>query len=523
MKVLLYDTTLRDGTQGEGVVFSPDDKLALLRKLDSVGVHYVEGGWPHPTNLKDVEFFRRASRLRLAHARLAAFGSTRKARTRAERDGNLRALLAAGTKTVTIFGKAWGLHVREVLRVSPAENLAMIRDSVAFLKRHGREVVFDAEHFFDGFRADARYAVAAVRAAREAGADWVVLCDTNGGTLPGSLREAVRSVKPALGGRFGIHAHNDSDCAVANTLEAVSLGAGMVHGTLNGFGERCGNANFCSVIPVLKLKMGVEAVTGAQLARLRQVSLFAFELATRSPRDEMPFVGASAFAHKGGVHVHAVERASAAYEHIDPAAVGNRRHIVISDQAGLATVRWKAEGYGYRFGRRDRQGRMVLAEMKRREQAGYHYEGAEASFELLVRRILGHHRPLFRLLDYRVAVEHGGGKMVSEASLKVSVGGREEHTVAEGDGPVNALDAALRKALGRFYPALRRMHLVDYKVRVINPQAATAAKVRVLIESTDGRDVWSTVGVSENIIDASWQALADSVEYMLSRRRTRPR
>jgi len=522
-KVFIYDTTLRDGAQGEGISFSVEDKLALLKRLDEGGVHYVEGGWPHPTNLKDTEFFRRASRLRLRYARLAAFGSTRKAGVSAGKDINLKGLLDARTAVIAIVGKAWDMHAREILGVTLAENLAMVRESVAFLKARGREVVFDAEHFFDGWKANQAYALEVLKAADQAGASWLVLCDTNGGTLPDEVRVIVGALKGKFRAPLAIHAHNDCECAVANSLAAVSAGATQVHGTLNGFGERTGNANLCSVIPALKVKMGFDCVTDAQLKGLRSLSMFAFETATRSPRDEMPFVGSSAFAHKAGLHVHAVEKNPRAVEHMNPELVGNRRHIVISDQSGLAAVRWKAEGFGFKLPKGSERGKLVLAELKRKEEAGYNYEGAEASFELLVRRILTKTKPYFRLLDYRVSVEHRGGEMVSEAALKVAVDGTKEHTVAVGDGPVNALDAALRKALARFYPAVGLMHLVDYRVRVINPAAATAAKVRVAIESTDGRETWSTVGVSENIIDASWQALADSVEYCLKSNGVKPR
>jgi 2-isopropylmalate synthase len=522
-KVFIYDTTLRDGAQGEGISFSVEDKLALLKRLDAAGIHYVEGGWPHPSNLKDTEFFRRASRLKLKHARLAAFGSTRKAGVSAGKDINLKGLLDAKTPVVAIVGKAWDMHAREILGVSLAENLAMVRESVAFLKARGREVVFDAEHFFDGWKTNREYTLEVLKTAESAGADWLVLCDTNGGTLPEEIRVIVGSLKGRFRAPLAIHAHNDCECAVANSLVAVAAGATQVHGTLNGYGERTGNANLCSIIPALKVKMGVDCVTDAQLKGLRALSMFAFETATRSPRDEMPFVGSSAFAHKAGLHVHAVEKNPRAVEHMDPGLVGNRRHVVISDQSGLAAVRWKAEGFGFKLPKGSARGRLVLAELKRKEEAGYNYEGAEASFELLVRRILAKTSPYFRLLDYRVSVEHRGGEMVSEAALKVAVDGTDEHTVAVGDGPVNALDAALRKALARFYPAVKLMHLVDYRVRVINPAAATAAKVRVAIESTDGRETWSTVGVSENIIDASWQALADSVEYCLKSNGVKPR
>jgi 2-isopropylmalate synthase len=521
--IQLYDTTLRDGTQGEGVTLSTEDKLLVARKLDAFGMHYIEGGWPYPTRPQDVEFFRQAKKLRLKHAILTAFGSTRKARVKASKDDLLKALLDARTPAVAIFGKSWDLHVTDVLRTTLEENLEMIRSSVRLLKSAGREVVYDAEHFFDGYKRNPEYAVETLMAAQDAGADWLVLCDTNGGLLPFEVAEIVRQVKPRMGKPFGIHVHNDTECGVANSMTALQLGATMVHGTINGFGERCGNANLCSIVANLKLKLGVNCVTDAQLTSLRSLSLYVTELATRPPRDEQPYVGASAFAHKAGVHIHAVERTSKAYEHVEPELVGNRRRILVSDMSGMATVRWKAEGYGLKLVKGDPRSHAILAELKRKEEEGYHYEGAEASFELLVHRVTKGGKPPFELLDYRVAVEKSGpdGANVSEATLKVRVKGQVEHTVAEGDGPVNALDKALRQALSRFYPQLKGVHLADYKVRVVNPQASTAAKVRVTIESTDGRDVWSTVGVSENIIEASWQALADSVEFNLLKSKKR--
>ncbi len=514
--VALYDTTLRDGTQGEGITFTVDDKLALARKLDDFGMHYIEGGWPHPSRPQDVEFFRAARRLKLKHARLTSFGSTRRARVSTMADETIKALLATGTKSVAIFGKSWDYHVTEVLHTSLEENLAMVRESVRVLKRTGREVIYDAEHFFDGYKRNPAYALATVLAAQEAGADWLVLCDTNGGLLPFEVAEIVRNVKDRFTKPFGIHVHNDTECGVANSLTAIQMGATMVHGTVNGYGERCGNANLVSIIANLKMKLGEAVVSDTQLRGLRGLSLFVSELAAKPPRDELPYVGASAFAHKAGVHADAMAKAERAYEHIAPGAVGNRRRILVSDMSGGATVRWKAGDYGLKLVKGDERGRRILAELNRKEAAGYHYEGAEASFELLVHRVTRNLKAPFELVDFRVAVEkRPDGTTVSEATLKVRVGGVTEHTVAVGDGPVNALDSALRKALGRFYPAIRNLHLVDYKVRVINPQAATAAKVRVTIESTDGTDTWSTVGVSENIIDASWQALADSVEYKL--------
>lgn len=515
-KVALYDTTLRDGAQGEGVEFSVDDKLQLARKIGQLGVHFIEGGFPHPANPKEERFFLAARRERFGRAKLVAFGSTRRAGKSAAADPGLQALLKAHTPAVAIFGKSWDLHARRVLRVNLDENLRMIGDSVSFLKKRGRQVIFDAEHFFDGFKSNPDYALKTLAAAQAAGADWLVLCDTNGGALPHDIEKAIKAAKPRLTRPFGIHAHNDSECAVANTVLAVQLGATQVHGTVNGLGERCGNANLCSVIPDLKLKLGISCVSAAQLALLREISSFVTELAVRPPRDEMPYVGASAFAHKGGVHVHAVGREPTAYEHVDPEAVGNRRRILISEWAGLSTIIWKARSYGLNLKKDDEKSRAILAEIKRLAHEGYNYEGAEASFELLIDRLTGKFRQPFLLREFRVEVNRrGDGSTVSEATLKLHIDGREDHTVAEGDGPVNALDRALRKALVPFYPALKRVHLADYKVRVINPQASTAAKVRVLIESTDGRDVWSTMGVSENIIEASWQALADSVAYKL--------
>jgi 2-isopropylmalate synthase len=521
--VALYDCTLRDGTQGEGVTFSVEEKLDLARKLDAFGMHYIEGGWPHPASPKEVAFFKAARSLHLKRAKLTAFGSTRRARVKAERDESLRALLDARTSAVAIFGKSWDYHVTDVLRTTLDENLAMIRESVRVLKRAGKEVIYDAEHFFDGFKRNPAYATASILAAQEAGADWLVLCDTNGGLLPFEVAEIVRNVKNRFTKPFGIHVHNDTECGVANSLTAIQLGASQVHGTINGFGERCGNANLVSILANLKLKLGVDCVSDASLKGLRGLSLYVSELATKPPRDEAPYVGASAFAHKAGVHADAMAKAEHAYEHITPDIVGNRRRILVSDMSGGATVRWKAGDYGFKFEKGGEASRKVLTALKQKEADGYHYEGAEASFELLVHRITRNLKAPFELVEYRVAVvnQAANGGSVSEATLKVRVKGETEHTVAEGDGPVNALDSALRKALGRFYPAIRNLHLVDYRVRVINPAAATAAKVRVTIESTDGADTWSTVGVSENIIEASWQALADSVEYKLLKSKKR--
>lgn len=514
--VTLYDTTLRDGTQGEGVTFTKDEKLELAKRLDAFGMHYIEGGWPHPSRPQDIEFFKSARKLKFRNARLTSFGSTHRKGVTAGSDEGLRAILGTGTPACAIFGKSWDLHATEVLRVTLDQNLDMIRDSVKLLKKAGREVVYDAEHFFDGYKRNPAYALKTVLAAQDAGADWLVLCDTNGGLLPFEVAEIVRNVKPRFTKPFGIHVHNDTECGVANSLTAIQLGATQVHGTINGFGERCGNANLNSIIANLKLKLGVNCVTDAQIKSLRALSMYVYELATKMPRDEAPYVGASAFAHKAGVHVHAVAKTAKAYEHIEPEEVGNRRRILVSDMSGGATVVWKAEAYGLNLSKGDDRSKAILKALKQKEADGYHYEGAEASFELLVHQVTRNYQHPFDLVDYRVSVEkRPGGESVSEATLKIKVGHESEHTVATGDGPVNALDRALRKALSGFFPKLAKVHLTDYKVRVINPQASTAAKVRVTIESTDGKEVWSTVGVSENVIDASWQALADSVAYTL--------
>jgi 2-isopropylmalate synthase len=511
-RIAIYDTTLRDGTQGAGIAFSADDKIRIARLLDEVGVDYIEGGWP-ASNPKDLAFFARARDLSWSHARVVAFGSTRRPHRRADDDANLGALLQAGTPTVAIFGKSWDLHVTAALRTTLDENLRMIADSVAVLKRQGREVVYDAEHFFDGLRAHPDYALATVRAAREAGADVLVLCDTNGGALPEDIRAGVERVLQEVGGPVGIHTHNDGELAVANTLAAVQAGAVHVQGTINGYGERCGNANLCSVIPNLQLKLGYACLPEASVARLTEISRVVSELANRAPDDQQPFVGRNAFAHKGGVHVSAVLADPATYEHIDPARVGNRRRVVVSDLSGQATVLYKAAEVGIPLDRSRPEVQQILARLKQLEHQGYQFEGAEASFELIMRRLLGTHRPLFTLHWFQVTVSAAGEEARAEATVKLSVDGVTEHTAADGNGPVHALDRALRKALDRFYPEVRAIRLTDYKVRVLNADAATAARVRVLVESTDGRRTWGTVGVSTNVVEASWAALVDSLEY----------
>ncbi|MGB9886128.1 MAG: citramalate synthase [Moorellales bacterium] len=515
-KVFLYDTTLRDGSQGEGVAFSLEDKLKVAAKLDWLGVDYIEGGWPG-SNPKDQEFFRRARR-QSWRSKLAAFGSTRRPHTRAESDRNLRALVEAETPVATIVGKSWDFHVLTALETSLAENLSMIRESVAFIKSHGLVVVYDAEHFFDGYRANPDYALATLRAAVEAGADWVVLCDTNGGSLPHQVEETVREVRRLLPVRLGIHAHNDSEVAVANSLAAVRAGAEQVQGTVNGLGERCGNANLCSVIPNLQLKMGYSCLSEEQLARLTEVSRYVSEIANLAPQANQPFVGQSAFAHKGGIHVSAVLKHNQTYEHIPPEKVGNRRRVLVSELAGTSNLVYKARELGLEI-EPTVEGRRLIELIKQLEHRGYQYEGAEASLELLMRRALGLYEPAFELESLQVMVEKRRPDWsVSVAVVKVRVGNQVVHTAAEGNGPVNALDNALRKALESFYPVLREMRLTDYKVRVLDEKSGTGAKVRVLIESQDGEGSWSTVGVSENIIEASWQALVDSMDYALLKR-----
>ena len=514
--IKIYDTTLRDGTQGEGVSFSMEDKVRLATRLDAIGIHYIEGGWPG-SNPKDLRFFRRMQDVSLKHAKLAAFSMTRRAGVAAASDANMQALVDAGAPVATIVGKAWDFHVTQALGTTLEENLAMVQDTIAYLRPKMEEVLFDAEHFFDGFRANREYALATLRAAERAGAHWLVLCDTNGGTLPAELVEILRVVKGAVGTPLGIHVHNDAECAVANSLAAVAEGVGQVQGTINGFGERCGNANLVSIIPSLVLKMGIDCIPENHLRELRDVSRFVAELANRKPWDAQPYVGDSAFAHKGGMHVSAVLKHPETYEHIDPAAVGNHRRVLVSELAGKSNIVWKAREFGIDIDQDTPDSRRILDRLKQLEDEGFQFEGAEASFELLMERALGRHRPYFELDAYRVIVEEqsGDGEPVAEATVRVRVKGILEHTAASGNGPVNALDHALRKALEEFYPNLKEMRLLDYKVRILDESKGTAAKTRVLITSGDARETWGTVGVADNIIEASWLALVDSVEYKL--------
>jgi 2-isopropylmalate synthase len=513
--IKLFDTTLRDGAQAEGISFSPHDKLRVAQELDRLGIQYIEGGWPG-SNPKDNQFFHEAKRLKLKQARLVAFGATRRKGISASRDPSLKAILASGAPVACIFGKSWDMHVTHALRTTLDENLAMIRDSVKYLKSKKKEVIYDAEHFFDGYRANAAYALQTLGAALEGGADNLTLCDTNGGSLPTQISEAVHAVRRAYpNASLGIHTHNDSGCAVANALAAVEAGCTLVQGVLNGFGERCGNADLSTIIANLKLKMGCPVVTDDQLRSLTEVSRAISEIANIVPNTRQPYVGNSAFAHKAGMHVSAVARQVSTYEHIDPAQVGNQRRVLVSELSGRSNILFK--GLDRKdFAKDPKATAKVLDVLKKKELEGYQFEGAEASFQLLVEKALGRHKPAFKLENFRVAVESGDkGNLVTEATIKLQVRGKVDHTVGEGDGPVNALDNALRKALEKFYPSLKEMSLTDFKVRVINASAGTAAKVRVLIESRDPKDEWTTMGVSTNLIEASYLALVDAVEYKL--------
>ncbi len=512
----IYDTTLRDGTQRVGMSLSCEDKLAIARHLDALGVAVIEGGWPG-SNPKDAEFFRRAREHQWKRAQLAAFGATRRIGIAPEDDLNLLALIAAGTPICTIFGKSWMLHVKDVLRASREDNLQLIEDSVAFLRANGKRVIYDAEHFFDGYFDDPSYALETLRAARRGGADTLVLCETNGGRMPWEVFDVVGTVVKTLGGQIGIHCHNDSECAVANSIQAVRAGATHIQGTINGYGERCGNANLCAVIPNLELKMAIPCLPGGSLGHLSEVAHAIADIANLSPDEHMAYVGRSAFAHKGGVHVAALRRNSKSYNHIQPELVGNGSRVVVSELSGRANVLSKAEEYGVDNDETDLG--LVLNEIKEREHSGFSFEAAEASVALLVERGRSDYRPPYRLVDYMVNVEHRDQRgTFAEATVKVEVNGQIAHTAAEGDGPVSALDRALRKALEPAFPDLANIKLIDYKVRILDSDQATSATVRVLIKSSDGRETWDTVGASENIIEASWRALNDAFEYGLQLR-----
>jgi 2-isopropylmalate synthase len=515
VEITLYDTTLRDGAQREGISFSLDDKLKIARRLDRLGVSYIEGGWPG-SNPKDMAFFQEAPGLSLERAVVVAFGSTRRAGGSAEEDANIQALVAAGTSAVALVGKSWDLHVREVLNTTLDENSRIIASSVRHLKALGREVIYDAEHFFDGYAANPAYAMQTLAAAAEGGADVLVLCDTNGGGLPSAIAAAVAEVRRATTVPLGIHAHNDGEMAVANSVAAVEAGAVHVQGTINGYGERCGNANLCSLIPALKLKMGYDCISHDQLRSLTETAAYVSELANVRLYPQQPYVGRSAFAHKGGIHVNALLKCEESYQHIDPGLVGNRKRVVVSELSGKANIAYKADEFGLDLSGGSERSHQILQNIKELESRGFQFEGAEGSVELLIRRARPDYEAPFQLLDFHVLVrESDNGTMSSQATVKVQVGDQVMHTAADGNGPVNALDAAVRKALVPFYPRLAGVRLTDYKVRILDGGAGTAAQTRVLIDSSDGHRAWSTVGSSTNIIEASWQALADSLEYAL--------
>ncbi len=513
--IRIYDTTLRDGTQGEGISFSVADKLLIAERLDQFGIDYIEGGYPG-SNPRDIAFFAEARKLKLKHARLAAFGSTRRPGAKAEEDPQLKTLLDSTIPVLTIVGKTWGLHVTEVLGTTLEENLAMIEESTRFLVAQGREVIYDAEHFFDGYLADPDYALRTLEAAARGGAANLTLCETNGGKLVEQVQEITASAVARFGAdRIGIHCHNDSGLGVAVSLAGITAGARLVQGTMNGYGERVGNANLTTILPNLFLKMDRTARCAENLGQLRDLSLFFDELANLRPDPKAPFVGESAFAHKGGLHAHAARKVARSYEHIDPAQVGNRTRVLVSDMAGRSSLATKARELGLELDEKHPQMKGLIEELKELEFRGYEYEAAHASLKLLIAKWLGKRKDLFEVEGYRVIIERHRGDLWAEATVKVKVGGQSVHTVAESDGPVGALDKALRLALDQTYPQLRTMTLRDYKVRILDANQGAGARTRVLIESGDGRSIWVTVGASENVIDASWQALRDAVEYML--------
>ncbi len=511
----LYDTTLRDGAQSEGISFSVSDKLKICEKLDDIGINFIEGGWPG-ANPKDMSFYKQTKKMKLKNSELVSFGSTRRANKSARTDKILKWLLDADTRVITIFGKSWDLHVRDVFKVDLEENLRMIEDSIKFLKSKDRSVFFDAEHFFDGYKGNSDYAVKVLKVAKDAGADRIILCDTNGGTITSQIFELVEEVRSVVKTPLGIHSHNDSEMAVANSIAAIQAGCVQVHGTINGYGERCGNANLVSIIANLKLKLGINCISDLALRELVELSRFVAEISNMKPQDNQPFVGMSAFAHKAGVHVNAILKNPKTYEHVDPHMVGNHRRLLISELSGKSTILKKAEDLDMDLGKSGKKSANILKALQKLEHEGYHFEAAEASLELLMKRMMKKFKDFFSLEDLRVIIEkRKGKKMSSEAKIKLKVGRKTEYAAALGDGPVNALDSALRKALRKFYPIISEMHLTDYKVRVLDEKKGTAAKVRVLIQSQDKHNSWWTIGVSENVVDASWKALVDSVEYKL--------
>lgn len=513
--IQIYDTTLRDGTQSEGFTLSCSDKLRIVKRLDMLGVAFIEGGWPG-SNPKDAEFFEGVRDMELKHAIVTAFGSTCRAKTSPEDDANIKALLDSKTTVCTVFGKTWTLHVTDVLRTSLDDNLRIIEQSVTYLREQGRRVIYDAEHFFDGYNDDSSYALETLKAAIRGGAETVVLCDTNGGTMPWDIERIIKEQSLVLSHPFGIHAHNDSECAVVNSLLAIREGAMQVQGTINGVGERCGNANLCSIIPDLELKLGLQCLPTGNLARLADLSHFVSEVANITPDEHLPFVGKSAFAHKGGVHVAAMRRSVKSYQHIEPERIGNKMRVVVSDLSGRGSILSKAEEHGVEV-ENNEDLVVVLNDIKELEAKGFAFEAAEASVAMMLKRQQAEYEPPFELIDYFVNVEHRDGRgTFAEAMVKVRVNGELIHTAAEGNGPVNALDIALRKALKPIYPELSSFHLVDYKVRILDGENGTQATTRVLIDTQNGTKRWSTVGASTNIIEASWRALADAIEYGLT-------
>ncbi|MCS7280943.1 MAG: citramalate synthase [Desulfobacterota bacterium] len=519
MPIEFYDTTLRDGAQAEDISFTLNDKLRITELLDDFGIHYIEGGWP-ASNPKDLHYFREVKKIHLKNSKIVAFSSTIRKTSHPESDESLRLLLDADTEYVTIVGKSWDLHVKDALRVSLDTNLRMVEKTIEYLKKHGKKVFFDAEHFFDGYKRNSEYSMKVLYTAVMAGADALVLCDTNGGSMPYEVYEIVKKVKedPKITVKLGIHTHNDTEMAVANTIMAVKAGCVHVQGTINGYGERCGNANLCSVIPNVILKMGLEGIDKEKLKNLRRLSLTVDEIANLIPDKKKPYVGESAFAHKGGIHVSAVRRNPETYEHIPPQIVGNKQRVLVSDLSGESNIIQKAKEFGIELdSEKDKKHlREILKKIKEMELFGYQFEGADGTLELLIKKVIGLHKKYFDLIGFRVIVEKKGKmKPVSEATIMVKVNDQIEHTAALGCGPVNALDNALRKALHKFYPSLKEVELVDYKVRVLTTEEGTRAPIRVLIETSDGKRVWGTVGVSENIIEASWEALVDSIDYKL--------
>ncbi len=516
--VLIYDTTLRDGTQGEQVSFSAEEKMKIAERLDAAGFHYIEGGWPG-SNPKDIRFFNLAKEKVFKNARLTAFGSTIKPGTDPATCPNVQALLEADTPTVAIFGKSWDLHAEEILGISLEENLSIIRDTVAYVKSKGKEVIFDGEHFFDGYKHNSAYAMKTIETAMSAGADMAVLCDTNGGTLTWELVSIIKEVTSSISPEsLGIHAHNDCGLAVANSLYAVNCGLKMVQGSINGYGERCGNADLISLIGNLVVKMEKRCLPAQSISNLTKLSRYVSDVANTPPLKTRPFTGKSAFAHKGGVHVSAILKNPVAYEHTDPEIVGNKRRVIVSDLAGRSNIQYKAKEFGIDLGDNDAVSRKVVAEIKKMEDRGYQFDSADGSLSLLIKKAVGDFEEPFSLVSFRVIDEKlKNDASNSQATIKVSVGKDDEITAAEGNGPVNALDNALRKALSKFYPAVNEMSLVDFKVRILEGAEGTAAKVRVLLESRDKDELWTTIGVSTNIIEASWHALVDSVQYKLSK------